>query len=500
MRSKVAAFAEMTPRGARAAERASRKAAALATAKNHAQLKLRKLNDDLALRGKSDAPAWLAEALKFAANMECPETAERMALYALAIWPQISLPRQKAMLAPLVEALIAAGDDEAARGLLETNAALARLDDRLTTYARSLGVDLNLADFVLPSGKLDAFSLSRASADRIGAFYEAKKRLFRADPQFYLLLCNMELGKSEALYCKHLNKCLAPHDVGQASSVTFGPNVLHNIEFRCDSPVSSGPCVSVIMPARNAAGTVNYAIRSVLRQEHRNIELLICDDASDDGTLAVIRREVSGDQRAHIFRSENRQGKFNIRNALLDIAQGEYVAFQDAADYALPSRIRLQLGALLARRSRAVIGRSVHLRPTGAFVFSMDQSASHDSPESLMATREALKIREPSGSPRFASDVKLLEQIRESGGDKSVHRMEHPLLLSLRNENSRAPHSKVELFEDGHRERGGRRVMELTARQRLLGSKIVPEFEIVAALAATGNVFESSAISAVERG
>jgi len=500
MRSKVAAFAETAPRGARAAERANRKDVALASARNRAQLELRKLNDDLALRGKSDGSAWLADALKFALRMECRETAGRTACYALAIWPQIAPPRQKAMLVPLVEALTSVGNDEAARALLETNAASARLDDRLTTYARSLGVDLNLEDFVLPSGKLDAFSLSRAKADRIGAFYEARKRLFRVNPQFYLLLCNMELGKSEALYCKYLNKCLAPHDVGEASSVTFGSNVLHNIEFRGGSPVSSGPCVSVIMAAHNTADTVNYAIRSILRQDYRNIELLICDDASDDGTMAAIRQEVSGDRRARIFRSENRQGRCNIRNALLGVAQGEYVAFQDAADYALPSRIKLQLGALLARRSRAVIGRSIHIRPSGAFVFSMDQSALHDSPETVMATRETLRLHETSGSPRFASEVRLLEQIGESGGDKSVHRMEHPLILCSGAESSLTPNSTVELFEDGRREPAERHVMELAARQRLLGPKTVPEFEIVAALAATGNVFESSTISAVERG
>jgi hypothetical protein len=501
LRSKVTAFAQTARRGARAAEKADGSDVAFAGARNRSQLELRKLNDDLALNGKSDTAAWLTEALKFAVSVDCYESAERLARHALAIWPQFDARERNKVLVPLVETLASVGDVESSRSLLEENASAVLSDDKLATYARLLGIAhvQHLVDFMLPSGKLDAFSLSRAKPDRIGAYYEAKKHQFGSDPQSNLLLCNAQLERSEALYCKYLNKCLAPHDVGQVSSVAFGSNVLQNIEFGRGSPVPGGPCVSVIMAARNAAGTVDYAIRSILRQEHRNIEFLICDDASNDGTLAAIKREAGKDERVRIFRSEKRQGRFNIRNALLGLAQGEYAAFHDANDYALPSRIRLQVGVLVALQPRAVIARSVRVRPTGAFVFSVDQSALHDSPVTIMATKKTLKLQASYGAARFASDTKLIEQIRDSEGDKSIHRMKHPLLLSLWKDNSLTTNPKVELFEDDHCGPAERRAMELTARQRLMGSKIVPEFEVVAALAATENVLELSTIAAVER-
>jgi hypothetical protein len=501
--SRVAAVAKGTGRRASSAESPGNKDDLLA-AKSRSQLRLHKLNDELASRGKSDPAMWLADALGFAVSVECYETAERLSRYALATWPQMDASHQEVMLVPLVEALTAVGDTEAARSLMETNAAAVFQVDKLVTHARLLGIarGRDPADFLLPSGKLDAFSLSRANSDRSGAIkslYRAKKRLFALEPQNYLLLCNTELGGSEALFCKYLNKCLAPHEVGQVATVRFGENILADIQFRRSLPVSGGPRVSVIMAAYNAAGTVGYAIRSVLAQEYQNIELLICDDASHDETIAVIKREVGGDERVRVFRSDMNQGTYNIRNALLGVARGEYVTFHDADDYALPSRIRLQMAAMLARQPRAVVARLLRVRPSGEFVFYKDQSALRNAPVTIMAPKETIVRYGPYRSVRFGGDTELKERIRNAEGDRSVHQMKQPLMLGLSSETSLTHISGSEGLEDGYRGPTRRRIAEITVRQRLLGSKVVPEFEVVAALAETGNILQPSPVTVVER-
>ena len=501
--SRVAALAKNAGRGTTIAEILDHRDDLHAT-KSRSQLRLHKLNDELALRGRTDPAGWLTEALSFAVGMECYETSERLSRYALAIWPEMETAHREAMLVPLVEALTAVGDTEAARALLKTNAPAVRLDDKLTTHARLLGIALcrDPADFLLPSGKLDAFSLSHADfncSGTIRALYKSKRRLFTLMPQNYLLLCNAELRKSEGQFCKYLNKCLMPYDVGQVAAVGFGENILDDLQFRRGAPVSDGPRVSVIMAAYNAAGTVGYAIRSVLAQDYRNIELLICDDASDDDTMVAIKRDVGGDDRVRIFRSNENQGTYNVRNALLPLARGEYVTFHDADDFAFPSRIRLQVAAMLARRPRAVIARHLRVRPAGEFVFYKDQSAMRNAPVTIMAAKDTFVRYGPYRSVRFGGDTELKERIRNAEGDQSVHQMKQPLMLGLWSEKSLTRNVGSEGLEDGYRGPARRRLAEITVRQRLLGINVVPEFEVVAALAETGNILEPGPVSVVER-
>jgi len=500
--SKVAALATKAGRSAASAGGPISNDASLAPAKSRSQLRLRKLNDELALGGKSDKAAWLGEALSFAVGLECYETAERLSSYALATWPDMEASHQVALLVPLVEALTAVGNAEVARTLLEANAGAVRLNDKLVTHARMLGIApaRDPADFLLPSGKLDAFSLSHADATvAIHTLHRTKKRLFVLEPQNYLLLCNAELGKSETSYCKYLNKCLAPHKVGKVATVTFGANILDNMQFHRSLPVSGGPRVSVIMAAYNAASTVGHAIRSILRQEYQAIELLICDDASQDETMAVIKREAGRDERVRVFRSDANQGAYNIRNALLAVAQGKYVTFHDADDFALPSRIRQQVGVLVSQRPSAVVARLLRVRPSGEFVFYKDQSALRNAPVTIMAPKETFVRYGPYRSVRFGGDTELKERIRNAEGDRAVHQMKQPLIVSLWSETSLTRNPGCEGLEDGYRGPARRRLAEITTRQRLLGSNVLPEYEVVAALAATGNILEPSPVTVVER-
>lgn len=89
--------------------------------------------------------------------------------------------------------------------------------------------------------------------------------------------------------------------------------------------------VSVIIPVYNVAPYLPACIDSVLAQTHADIELLLVDDGSTDGSADICDDYACRDARVTVLHQDN-AGPSAARNAALDIAQGEYVAFVDSDD------------------------------------------------------------------------------------------------------------------------------------------------------------------------
>ena len=98
--------------------------------------------------------------------------------------------------------------------------------------------------------------------------------------------------------------------------------------------------VSVIIPAWRAVGTIRRALESVAAQTLAPLEVIVVDDGSDDGTFDAARACASamGPIRLVVERQDNR-GAGAARNRALALAQGRWVAFLDADDEWLPSKI-----------------------------------------------------------------------------------------------------------------------------------------------------------------
>lgn len=97
--------------------------------------------------------------------------------------------------------------------------------------------------------------------------------------------------------------------------------------------------VSVVMSAYNEAKTIERAMRSVLQQSFRNIELIVVDDASTDKTLDVIRTIAAVDGRVKIIHHEENLGLSATRRSGWEIAVGDYVQFMDGSDTLNPLAI-----------------------------------------------------------------------------------------------------------------------------------------------------------------
>jgi teichuronic acid biosynthesis glycosyltransferase TuaG len=104
--------------------------------------------------------------------------------------------------------------------------------------------------------------------------------------------------------------------------------------------------VSVVIPAHDAAATLDEAIASVAAQTYPDWELLVVDDASTDSTPDVAMRFASTDPRIRLVRRTARGGPARARNEGLLHARGRYVAFLDADDWWLPPKLERQLGCI----------------------------------------------------------------------------------------------------------------------------------------------------------
>ncbi len=108
---------------------------------------------------------------------------------------------------------------------------------------------------------------------------------------------------------------------------------------------SMRPLVSVIMPTYNAEAYIADAITSVLAQTYAELELLVVNDGSTDGTAAIIAS--FDDPRMRVFEREN-GGIGKARNLALEHMQGSFLCLCDSDDRLPPDSIALRVDALLA--------------------------------------------------------------------------------------------------------------------------------------------------------
>jgi glycosyltransferase involved in cell wall biosynthesis len=109
--------------------------------------------------------------------------------------------------------------------------------------------------------------------------------------------------------------------------------------------------ISVIIPAYNAAATIEKTIQSVFAQTFQDFEIILVDDGSSDGTLRVLERFT--DLRLRIFSFTN-AGVSASRNRGTKYAYGAFIAFLDADDLWTPCKLAAQLEALEAHPEAAL--------------------------------------------------------------------------------------------------------------------------------------------------
>lgn len=95
------------------------------------------------------------------------------------------------------------------------------------------------------------------------------------------------------------------------------------------------PLVLIIVPAYNVEPYLKKCLDSIQNQTYKNLEVILIDDGSSDGTSNICDLYVNKDKRFKVIHKEN-QGLSLARNSGLDVMSGEYVTFVDSDDYIHP--------------------------------------------------------------------------------------------------------------------------------------------------------------------
>ena len=101
--------------------------------------------------------------------------------------------------------------------------------------------------------------------------------------------------------------------------------------------------ISIVMPSYNSERFIAKSIASVQAQTYGDWELLVVDDCSKDGTVAVAEAMAKDDPRIHVFVNERNSGAACSRNRALREAKGDWVAFLDSDDLWLPEKLEKQI-------------------------------------------------------------------------------------------------------------------------------------------------------------
>ncbi|MBO6016232.1 MAG: glycosyltransferase family 2 protein [Lachnospiraceae bacterium] len=110
------------------------------------------------------------------------------------------------------------------------------------------------------------------------------------------------------------------------------------------------PLISVIVPIYNVEAYLERCVKSIQSQTYSNLEILLVDDGSPDGCGLLCDSLAEKDSRIRVIHKQN-GGLSDARNAGLDKALGEYIAFVDSDDYIAPSFVRNLYEQLIATGS-----------------------------------------------------------------------------------------------------------------------------------------------------
>ena len=148
------------------------------------------------------------------------------------------------------------------------------------------------------------------------------------------------------------------------------------------------PLVSIGLTFYNNARTLPDAIRSVFAQTLQDWELIIIDDHSTDGSLALC--ESIRDPRVRVYTDTERKGFVYQLNRMTALARGNYYARMDADDLMHPERLQRQIAYLEANRDIDLVDTSM---------YSMDQQCR------AVGIREAAVPSDPGACAAISSAI-----------------------------------------------------------------------------------------------
>ena len=286
--------------------------------------------------------------------------------------------------------------------------------------------------------KAEAYALLNEYEEGMRLITEVMAKQTHGD--LYLAAANLETSVEGRV--KWINKVLNLYNLQEISlSAMENRHAYYNLKSNpIQKSIGNGPKVSVIIPAYNSELGIRVAIESILSQTWSNLEVLVVDDCSTDGTAKVIAEYVEKDSRVKQLTTPVNSGPYIARNIALKAATGDFITINDADDWSHPEKIEKQVNHLMEHQD-IIANTSEHARLTedlklyrrgmpGVYIFS--------NMSSIMFRRKP--VLEKIGywdSIRFAADSEFKRRIEVVfGKDKIIDLKSGPLSFPMQSSGS----------------------------------------------------------------
>lgn len=224
-----------------------------------------------------------------------------------------------------------------------------------------------------------------------------------------------------------LNVILKKFGASEISIEKLSDNcVLENIKTSIPPSTEEGPLISVLMAVWNASETVKFAVFSILKQTWKNIELIIVDDCSDDGTWEIIKSLAANEPRMKVFRNKRNVGPYVCKNLALEKATGVWVTGQDSDDWSHPQRLERHMKRI-EEHPDTCVSTTYMIRLKSNGMLSSINRISRFSPDgvlrksSISAMFKSEFIKGKLGfwdTVRFGADSEMLERAKLAAGER----------------------------------------------------------------------------------
>jgi hypothetical protein len=273
-------------------------------------------------------------------------------------------------------------------------------------------------------------------------------------------------------YINRYNECCGLAPIGTFAAAGADENFFRSIQTSgsIESPMDRGK-VSVVIAAFNAAETIEYAVRSILAQSYRNLEVIVVDDASTDGTCEVLEALRRSDDRVKAVRNRINVGPYECRNIALSVADGTFVAIHDADDLAHPQRLERQIGAFDRTETLAVFARHIRLDRQGLIALENNGEIIGDGPVTLVCRRFVFEEIGEFLAVRTRGDIEFRDRMRWYYGSHRLAHLDDVLVYALHDPGSNShamvssPEARrnLELFRASY----NRRLMLISSAEEL---------------------------------
>lgn len=226
---------------------------------------------------------------------------------------------------------------------------------------------------------------------------------------------------------RSLNALFTRDDLGPVLNSDPSPFGIDDL-LSGEGQAQDGAKISVILPYRDAATTLETAVNSLTTQHWRNVEILLVDDRSADDGPSLAQRLAAADDRIIALQNRRNPGVYGARNTAIEAATGDFLTFLDADDWSPAERLSRQCAML----GQHVVSIANHIRmdeggrPVAPRIFPLIRPV----PITMFLRRETLIAAGPFEEVATGADSEMLARLEMQNGKAAIVRDPAVLLVA----------------------------------------------------------------------